>query len=565
MNGDPVSPYVYIPPTRAEKEARQSSKFNWSITRIVLVLVTILFLTGIAVGAVFGWLHYANHDDLAPQFTRHYLRDAAIQQQINNEAAARLDADMVLMDLQANLSTVINQEIATRTVQYNMLINLIRTEIAQRKAGEQALYDGIEAERQARITQDIVFDGQLTNLEERIINITNYNTEAAMLFMVKMQNITDLYNRLIQETADRIASEMILMAQIADQNAQIASFSAQLAAETATRQAVDMSLMNQVNALIGDHILFFNDIATVTNSFLFSSKNPLYTFGTGGPYTLTLGASNLVTLNGVFPDAVNSNIVFVAGTNTVISYNGSTVHFQMENTPIEPNRNVYFGYLINPTFIFGQLPQNAVPLFQFINTGWMLDFYPLAVITNFNTPDSQYWEIPSENGASYGTWLVKTRIAIGMYPNSPLFSAGAKFANFNVYSWGNIQGAHCLATTLEQCAVAKITTKCDAANCTNIPIVPQANKGWNNYDAVQFSANVYNGLTGSPVFPGSGFDYFEPFFVMLDITDVIYGWSHPVGTRVYPVWNVVDADRNAALGETLVTSVNVGYDISRIQ
>lgn len=554
----------YVPPTRESKEKQISIAREWSIIKVVAISFVILFCITISIGSVLGWVEYFHSDDELPKLAALRVKDAQIQQQIQNEAAARGDADMYLMSLQANLSAVINEEIATRTEEYNLLISLIQMEIMQRIQGQQKLYADIETERNARIAQDTIFDVTLLDLEGRIVNLTHYMAEAAALFLLKEQNITDLRNRLTNETNTRLIQEMILMNQVIDQNSQITTFSIMLDAERTARIAADMSLMMQVNALIGDHILYINDISTVVNSFLISSANSLYEISTSPPITVVIHPSNVLSLSGVQSNPVTSNIRFVAGTNTVISYNGSNVHFMMKTIPIVPTRQAYFGSLSVPFSFPGTIPSFAVQLSNYLGLSWQLDFYP-TIATNINTPDNKHWAFPTDPddpSISIGTWLIKMQIAIGVFPVSPAVFLGMN-ANFPGPTWGNMEGSICLGNSTEQCAVDKVTRHCNETACSLIPIQTMENKAWNIYESSQFTYQTYGGLVGPQVFPGNTVNL-EPFFVVMEINTVVYAWGLPNGTRVYPMWQVQDVDR-AQLAATWITSVYMAMDAVRIQ
>lgn len=545
---------------------------------LIATLIVFVFFVVVVISSVFGWRQFFKPDGDEPILLELAFQDAALMERLMNESAIRLAEDMRIMSLQANLSDAINEEIRIRTEEDALLLRLLLEEIFNRTQKQNALYAGVAQEKADRIAGDAAINATLSSLEHRIEVVQEYDDWAAIKFMIVMQNITDIYNRLQQEIAERIGNETILLAQLAQQQQEVTDLQTALAAETAARIAKDMVLMTQVNSALAGEIIFIDGTKTLTNKFYFESANPGYVFGVGSPSNvLTLSNEWLVTLNNVYPDPVTSDYTLLPGINTNITFLPDTneVHFSMINLPVEPNQMVYFGWMDNPNVQglgSNSFPINAYPLFVHLGSGWNVDFSRFGagnIIQNFNTPDMRHWKIPTSNGKSIGTYLLKAQIAVGLYLNAPFIGPGGVSDNYPSYSFANIVGGICLSTDVTQCINGQ-TLSCNNATCTLAPIMPLGQKAFNNYDSTRWTdvqQGILNGFfVGSGQFSSAAVDgYLAPMFVIIDISTVINGYYYPLNTRVYPVWQLIDADRQFQLSDTFSTSVSITYDITRLQ
>jgi len=545
---------------------------------LILSIIVFVFFVVLIIGSVFGWHKFFAPDGDEQELLELAQLDERLRGLLLNETAIRFSEDMRLMALQGNLSDAINEEIRIRTEEDALLLRLLLEEIYNRTLKQNLLYAGVAQETADRIAGDAAINTTLSGLETRIDDIQAYDDFAALKFMIIMQNLTDLQTRLDQEILDRNASETLIIEHILLQMQQVTQLQMDLAAETAARIAKDMILMNQVNSLLEGEILFINGIYTWTNKFYFESANPGYVFGVGSPSNvLTLSNEWLITLNNVSADPVTSIYNLIPGINTNITFlpDNNTVHFSMINLPVEPNHRIYFGWMANPNDLGvgpGSYPFSSFPLFALLGSGWMVDFSGFGsgnVISNFNTPDTDHWKIPIFNGKSIGTHLLKVQIAIGLYLNAPFYGAGAVENNYPSHSFANIVGGICFATNINQCLTNQTSLDCDEnVTCTQVPMMAQGQKAFNNYDSTRWT-DVQGGIdggfwVGSGEFPGT-FWTLEPMFIVIDITTVVNGYNYPPGTRAFPMWKVVDADRQFALSDTFSTSVSITYDTMQLQ
>lgn len=540
-------------------------------------LIAFVFFVVVVTGSVFGWREFFKPDGDEPILLELAFRDAQLMEQLVNESAIRFSEDMRIMALQANLSDAINEEIRIRTEQDALLLRLLLEEIFNRTQKQNALYAGVAQETADRIAGDAAINATLTPIEQRIDAVQEYNDWAAIKFMIVMQNLTDIYDRLQQEIAERVGNETELLAHLALQQMQVTDLQNALAAETAARTAKDMTMMTQVNALLDGEIIFINDAYTLDNKFTFESANAGYTFGVGSPSNVITMSNNwLICINDVYPDNSTSIMTLIPGVNTLIQYNStnSTIDVSMVNLPVEPNHIIYFGWMVNPNNpgLIGGFPFDTHPLFVHLDAGWMVDFSFFGasnIINNFNTPDTDHWMIPSNMGQSIGTYLMKVQIAIGLYLNALYYGPGSVENNYPSYSFANIAGAVCFSTNLAQCVSGQATLICDNSTCTQGPIEAHGQKAFNNYDSTRWTdvqGGIANGFfVQSNQFPSVLNGFLEPMFVVIDIATVVNGYHFPVGTRAYPMWKVIDTDRQFALSDTFSTSVSITYDITRLQ
>lgn len=542
-------------------------------------LIVFVFFVILVIGSVFGWHKFFEPDGDEPVLLELAFRDAQLMEQLVNESAIRLSEDMRIMALQANLSDAINEEIRIRTEQDALLLRLLLEEIFNRTQKQNILYAGVAQETADRIAGDAAINVTLTALEQRIDAVQAYDDWAAIKFMIVMQNLTDIYNRLQQEIAERVGNETELLAHLAIQQMQVTELQNALAAETAARAAKDMTLMTQVNAILDGEIIFINEAYTLDNKFTFESANAGYTFGVGFPSNvITMSNEWLVCLNDVYPNNMTSNFDLIAGANTLIQFNAtsSTIDVSMINLPVAPNHMIYFGWMKHPNGVGagpGSYPFDSLPLSFLSGLGWTLDMSSFggvgSIINNFNTPDTDHWMIPSNMGQSIGTYLVKMQIAIGIFINAPFYGPGGVFNNYPSYSYANIAAGICFSTNAAQCISNQQTLVCtNSSSCTLAPVTAHGQKAFNNYDSTRWT-DVQSGLGGgfllqSSQFPGTILGFLEPTFLVVDIATVVNGYDFPLGTRAYPMWKMVDADRQFALSMVFLTSVSVTYDITRL-
>lgn len=507
----PVSEVRKATFTQQVANGKQGEQFSF-----VWLLVSGLIVAGITFGAIAGYVRFFQPDNVyTERFGALAAEDALIQTLIDSEAAARAAADMSIMGLQSALGTDIEQEIATRTAQDMLLMQMLAQEVAEREAAQRMLRQLLSDEIQIRETTDNQTDYQLSDLERRLIVLRDYDVYALQQFMIKMDNLTHIQERLDTEIAERIASDMILMSQDSMQQAQIATISMDLANEIATRTAADLSHMMQIAPFLTGLFSINHQMGTNNNFNLVSDSTCGVSVGSGGTNVITLNANFIRTLGGMTPDATTRNIGLVAGQNFVITPNvpGHSLSFGLIAVPIPANELNFAGVIGNPTpFVF------PVPAGQ----NWHFDFDwtgPTGIISNFPTYNGLGWEIP----AGPGTYIVRMKLRMAFTVQSLPDGVPIQF--------GTCIGTHayCLANPSDCTATKSYRWSSSQASYTGSYL---ALRGLQTNDATT------------------------------EMTLVMQGNVYPTTTGVYPVWRYTDTFGTNGAPQTYLISVE--YHITKL-
>lgn len=401
-----------LPPTAYE--ARNKINWGWWRFAAVWTLVAVVVLGCCAVGSIFGWVKYFEDDGFAPQFALANAQNAALQEAINEETAARKSADANLTVALAATLAAVDAEIATRTAEDALLLAMINAEIANRTAAQQLLNVSIGIEIANRTAFDELAFAELANLTARLAILTAYDVYAQSLFVGIYNNLTLLQIELFNETAARIAAENILFAQDLAQQNFIALFAAELAAEISTRTTEGEIQLAEIAAFLGNGILTINNQSSLNHNFQFVSANAGFTIGSGGTNIVTITDDAISTVDSVTPAPVTFDISILADSNVVMTPGVNSLTFGLAVVPPPLNYASYRGSWAAST------SGDCI----IVGGHWYFDAFNLAgftictaaspFITNYNTPqgDGYGWRVPTSGGVGYGVWLVRVSLTL---------------------------------------------------------------------------------------------------------------------------------------------------------
>jgi hypothetical protein len=423
-----------LPATTFQKTRRARSW--WQFTAF-LALFVVVVVASCTVGSVFGWVKYFSDDGFAPQFALIEEQDAALQDAINAERAARIAEDTVLAAEQAALQVLLNAEIANRTAEDALLLALVNAEIAARTAAQQALNDGLDAEIAAREAFDTLAFAELANLTARLASLTAYNVLAQQEFISIYNSLTLLESALATEVADRTAAENVLIAQNVAQQNFIVAFAAQLAAEIATRTSQGETQLAEIAAILDNGILTINNQSALNHNFDFLSGNPGFIIGSGGTNIITITNRAIASVSSITPDPVTRDISILADGNVLLTLNTNSLNFGLVNIPAPPNYRSYHGSWAGSS-VECQIPAQSVWFFDAYNIAAFETCTPYPFINNYNTYNGFGWEVPLSGGVGYGVWLVRVTqtltVNYGSTPFGVAYSMGLCVNSYSVCS-----------------------------------------------------------------------------------------------------------------------------------
>lgn len=482
----------------AAESAAASFQYMW-------LVIAAIVMTVIATGATFGWVGYFNDDGFAPQFTALKAADMQLMQGLQDESSTRAFADMVLMNRHAQLSGEIQTEIARRTAEDAILLQLILTEVALRTAGQAALNTQLDNEIAGRTDTDDYFFWLMRNLTDRMDLMQAFDLYTIQQFMIKMDNLTHIDEWLAQEAVDRAAADMVFMAQDPIQQAAIVAIGNALAAETAARVAADMAHMAGLAPILATGIFLINGHEDDGfSNFNLVSGNSGYTIGNpGGPGNIiTIRNNALHTFGGMTPHPTSFNIDLVPGNNVIITQNPAfhSVTVGLENFPVPANYAVYSGSVTSIPFLPDFIPAASPGSPFFFDADYTGPYNANAgtFITNFNTYNGFGWEVPVANGTGYGIWEVRIQLTLVVdYRGTP-------------------KGQFFTAATCQGTRASCIM--CPSCN------TPQTSYG-KSLAAVYTAGDM----------AGWGINRYDTIF---EFTVLVNGIGVPAGTGVYPVWKI---------------------------
>lgn len=277
------------------------------------------------VGAVFGGILVLQ--TYSSTFDSLIHADLVLQQQLYNNSVARKQKDILLQQQIDALKKQLDQESATRAMNYLILYWDIVNETATRIMQQNLINQTIQETIAARVADDMLLQPQLLNLTMMVEMAELYDLEAAKQFMIKMANITFMVNLLETEIAQRIAADNILYQQGIQIDQTIGYLQMLLAQEIYNRTCRDQ-LVDEILSLItvNGYVTNINGVYGLNGDVVIRSLTPVTSIGqiTGTVFIMNNG---FATINGTTPDPTNFN-VDVIGDNGIVVNN--TYPYQLE-------------------------------------------------------------------------------------------------------------------------------------------------------------------------------------------------------------------------------------------
>jgi hypothetical protein len=463
-------------------------------------------------------------DGFAPQFAQIRSQNAALQAAINAENVTRAAADAVLTtEMEATL-VALNLEIATRTAQDALLLALVNAEVAARTAAQLALNNSLAFEIFTREAFDTLAFAELANLTTRLEVLTAYDVFAQQEVIEIYNNLTLLEQDLFNETVARIAAENILAAQQLAQENFIILFSAELAAEIATRTAEGASQLAQIAAFLGHGILTINNQSSLNHNFNFVVANGGFVISSGGTNIINIHNHAITTIDGIGPAPGTFDISILANGNMVMTPGVNSLTFGLAVLPPPLNVVIYSGSWVAGTT--STCPISNGNLFQFDAFNLSPCVAASLFITNYNTPPPYAgtgWEVPlSGGGVPYGVWLVRVTMTLTVqYSGDPAFG---------------------VALSMGLC----VNTRSYCISVGGVANEPEAALVWMMFESTQFTNN--------------GLNYQDHTF---KATYVFDGQTAAPGTGIFPVWQNAQTPGRPA-GTAYLTAISVEYDVTQL-
>lgn len=290
--------------------------------------------------------------------------------------------------------------------------------MAAREAAQAALQAQLASEVAARLANDTAFFNQVDNITTILQGLVAYNQWAEQQFLIKMDNLTHIQQRLDQQIAKRIADDTTIETQLAYQNAQTIVYIANFTTEVTTRQTQNAALIADLDALVGNSVFTINNFSALNHEFTFQASGPGYVITVSAPNIVNLAYTGVITMGGMTPTSVTRDIQFVAGkskknpsqmypfwlilfsfhllgNNVQITNNGPLHQFTIAliNVPIAPNYQTSYGF-ITP------IPSALIPpgstsyLTPMGNAPYYFDLQWVGTFINAGSPPTSGWQIP---------------------------------------------------------------------------------------------------------------------------------------------------------------------------
>lgn len=342
----PLSPLLIgangndAPPVRARTyPPNVMSQSDGLEMRLVMRVISIAFLISVAIGVGMAWALYLRTYD--PTFSMLNAKDLTLSQGLYNETVARTTKDMALMQEQARLQGLVDTDTQTR-IEIHAFINATRiNDTEARITGDALIAERLANETPVRIAADLELHAQIDNATGVLVGLKEFDQYSLEQCAIKMANISDITEDLINETDTRIAKDMLLMDQdVAITNALVTLVN-QLHAEIANRTDKDMLLMSQLALITENLIRTMNNQFPVAGYINFTHVNPPRVNVSNGvlPNEIFVTAFGVLTINGVTADGAG-NLQLIPGPGTGLDYPSPNLIriFSAAGTPPPQNR-----------------------------------------------------------------------------------------------------------------------------------------------------------------------------------------------------------------------------------
>lgn len=334
------------------------------------------------VGAVFGGILVLQ--TYSSTFDSLIHADLVLQQQLYNNSVARKQKDTLLQQQIDALKKQLDQESATRTMNYLILYWDIVNETATRIMQQNLINQTIQETIAARVADDMLLQPQLLNLTMMVEMAELYDLEAAKQFMIKMANITFMVNLLETEIAQRIAADNILYQQGIQIDQTIGYLQMLLAQEIYNRTCRDQ-LVDEILSLItaNGYVTNINGVYGLNGDVVIRSLTPVTTVAqtTGTVFIMNNG---FLTINGTTSDPVNFDVGAI-GENGIIVNNTFPYELEIYSTVVIVPPNIVY---LSGSQVFA--PPFAAPRGTF--------FAPVGCFFTYYNGNTCGWTAP-DNGA----------------------------------------------------------------------------------------------------------------------------------------------------------------------
>lgn len=291
--------------------------------KFVLRALVVVFFLAVFIGLVMSWaLFFRSYDST---FAELRAEELSLAQGIHNETTARVLADMLLMQTQADQQNALDADIAARVAEQTFVNNTLIADIEARITGDADIEARLLAETAARIGNDTLIQIEIDNATTVMEAINAFDVYSMQKFMILMGNITDISDGIAAETIARIAADDALFAADVIIEEDLVLLVTEMTAEVAARIAKDDIINEQLHLITTSLLRTIDGQSPIAQNMVFQSLSGSLVIGSGiPPNQITVTQSALLTLAGVTADAM--------GDISITANNGLSIAFPGANT-----------------------------------------------------------------------------------------------------------------------------------------------------------------------------------------------------------------------------------------
>jgi len=295
-----------------------ASASSWAQCRLTARAIFILFFLAVCIGTVMSWIFYFR--DYDEPFAELQAEELRLEQAVYNETAARVLADMALMQTEAAQNASLILDIETREAEQAFVNASLQADIIARETGDAAIADRLAEEIIEREGNDTLIEWAIGNVTASLEIVEAFDLYSSQQFIIIEGNITTITEDIYAEIAARIASQAALAAADAIIEADLVLLTSEMTAEVLARIAQDTLINNLLHLITMSLLRTIDGQSPIAKNMVFQSLSASLVIANGAPSNqVTLTQTALLTLAGVGGDG--------SGNLGILGANGLTITF----------------------------------------------------------------------------------------------------------------------------------------------------------------------------------------------------------------------------------------------